>query len=416
MESKVFAGIKYAEFSWAGVGPMSSKYFAEHGATIVKIESHKRLDVLRNSSPFSTNPPNPDSSMMYGRYNDNKYCVTIDLHHPNGQRLAWKLIHWADIVGESFSPGTMKRFGLDYEAVRKVKPDIIYLSSSMQGEGGPHSAYAGVGMNGVNLCGFSEISGWPDRRSAAPHGAYTDFICPRFNAAAIIAALCYRRQTGKGQWIDQSQFESSLHFLAPPIMDYQINGKIFHRNGNRLPGAAPHGIFPCQGDDNWAAISVCSEEKWQKFCQAIGDPALAAREEFSSLSKREENQDELEKLVAAWTITHTNEEVEAIMQSAGVPAHKVSKPRDVYADPQLKSRNYFVPLNHPVMGMQKYEPQSCFILSKTPRQIKTPSPCLGQHNEYVFKELLGLSDDEIAEHLIDGSITTELPGEFKMSM
>jgi len=306
--------------------------------------------------------------------------------------------------------------GFGYEAVRKVRPDIIYLSSSMQGRGGPHSNYAGYGQNAVNLCGFTEVSGWPDRAPTAPYGAYTDYVCARFNALALIAALEYCRRTGKGQYLEQSQFETALHFFSPPIMDYRLNGRIIERDGNRLPNAAPHGVFQCKGDDYWIAISVLNEEQWQNFCLVTGNPSWATQDKFSSLSQRKKNEDELEKLISAWTLNYTAEQIETRLQDAGIPSNVVEKHADVYQDPQLKQRNYFVPLNHPVMGKQSFEPQSCFILSKTPRQINKPSPCLGEHNEYVFKELLKMSDEEIAEHIIDGSITTELPGVFTVSM
>ena len=416
MNQQVFNGLKVAEFAWVIVGPSTSRYLTEHGATVVKIESHKRLDTLRGTSPFADNRPTVDSSMAFGRHNPNKYSVSIDLQHPNGQKLAWKLIQWADIVTESFSPGTMEKWGLGYEDVRKLKPDIIYLSSSMQGRGGPHSGYAGYGMNAVNLCGFTEVSGWQDKGPAAPHGAYTDYISTRFSALALISALDYRRRTGKGQWIEQSQFETSLHFFAPPIMDYQINGWIMKRDGNRHPEAAPHGVFPCKGKDSWIAIAVLNEEQWYNFCQAMDKPNLVKQKEFATLPQRKKYENELEELVANWTRHLMPEEVESLLQKAGVPSHIVAKPKDVYEDIQLEERSYFIPIDHPVMGRQSYEPQSSFILSKTPRRIKRPSPCLGEHNELVFKGLLGMTDEEISEHIADGSITTVLAGEFKVSM
>jgi benzylsuccinate CoA-transferase BbsF subunit len=416
MNRKVFEGIKVAEFAWVVVGPTTSKYLADHGATVVKIESHTHLDTLKGTSPFPAGRITLDGSMCYGRCNSNKYCVSINLEHPNGLKLAWKLINWADIVTESFSPRVMKKLGLDYESVSKVRPDIIYLSSSMQGRGGPHSSYVGYGQNACALIGFAELSGWPDTAPAAPYGPYTDFICPRFNIVALIAALDYRRRTGKGQWIEQSQFETSLHLISPIILDCMVNGRVAKRQGNRLDYAAPHGVFPCKGDDRWIAIAVFNDKDWLAFCNAIGNPEWAKDTEFSTLSQRKEHEDRLEALVAEWTFSYTAEEAEKILQSAGVAANMVARPSDVYEDPQLKYRNYFVRLDHPAMGEQAFEPQSCFILSKTPREITMPSPCIGEHNEYVFKELLGMSADEIAEHIADGSITTELPGDFQVRM
>lgn len=408
MSRKVFEGIKVAEFAWVIVGPSTCRYLADHGATVVKVESHRRLDSMRTLGPFIGGRPTGDNSMAYGRHSANKYCVSIDLGHPNGRKLAWKLIMWADIMTESFTPEVMQRWGLDYESVRKVRPDIIYLSCSTQGRGGPHGGYAAYGPQASPLCGFTELSGWPNQKPMAPFGAYTDYVSPRFNATALIAALDYRRRTGKGQWLEQSIFETCLHFLAPPVMDYLVNERIASRNGNRLPHAAPHGVFPCKGDDRWVAIAVFSDEEWRAFGKAIGNPDWTKRAKFATLSKRKENEDELEKLVAGWTINYAAEQVENMLQDAGVAANIVAKPADVLDDPQLKHRNYFVRLEHQVMGKRVFEPQACYILSKTPREVKMPSPCIGEHNAYVFKELLGMTDDEIAEHIIDGSITTEV--------
>jgi benzylsuccinate CoA-transferase BbsF subunit len=416
MTARVFEGIRVAEFAWTVVGPASSRYLADHGATVVKIESHTRLDTLKGTSPFPTGRATLDGSMCYGRYNANKYSVSLDLEHPEGRQLAWKFIEWADIVTESFSPRVMQKWGLDYPSVSKIKPDIIYLSSSMQGRGGPHSGYTGYGHNACALSGFTELSGWPDDPPAAPYGPYTDFICPRFNATALIAALDYRRRTGQGQWLEQSQFETALQFLAPVFMDYAASGRVARRRGNRLAEATPHGVFPCRGEDSWLAIAVFSEADWDAFVRAIGNPAWAQGSDFATLEKRKENEDRLEEIVAAWTSRYTAAEAEQILQAAGVAASAVQKPSDIYADPQLEHRRYFSRLEHPVMGPQAFEPQACFILSETPREVGRPSPCLGEHNGYVFKELLGLTDDEIAERIADGSITTTLPYDFQVRM
>jgi crotonobetainyl-CoA:carnitine CoA-transferase CaiB-like acyl-CoA transferase len=410
MTKKALEGIKIAEFAWVVVGPSTSRYLADHGATVVKIESHKRLDTNRINGPFVNGIPTPDGSMFFGKHNPNKYSVSIDLQNPKGKELAWKLIKWADIVTESFSPGTMEKLGIGYEEVKKVRPDVIYFSSSMQGRGGPHSNYAGYGQNAINFCGLTEVTGWPDRLPSPPYGACSDYISCRFAAFAILAALAYRRRTGKGQFIDQSQFESTIQFMSVPIMDFQVNGKILTRNGNKLPYASPHGVFQCKGNDRWVSISVMDEEQWQKFCKIMDNPALATNSKYATLAERKKNEEELEKLVNTWTSSRTSEEVEQLLQKAGIPANVVEKPSDIYTDPQIEHRKYFTPLEHSFMGKQKYEAQGCFILSKTPRSIDTPSPCLGEHNEYVFKELLKMTDDDIADYLISGAITTEFTG------
>jgi benzylsuccinate CoA-transferase BbsF subunit len=415
MNKKVFEGIKVAEFAWVVVGPSTSRYLADHGATVVKVESHKRLDTNRINGPFVGGIPTPDGSMFYGKHNPNKYCISIDLGSPSGKELAWKMIMWADIVTESFSPGTMEKWGMGYEDVKKVKPDIIYFSSSMQGRGGPHTSYAGYGQNAVNFSGFTEITGWPDRLPSPPYGAYTDYVSCRYAAFALMAALMYRKKTGKGQYVEQSQFETSIQMVAPPIMDYQINKKIMNRDGNRYPTSAPHGVYQCEGDDRWVAISVMNDQQWPNFCRAIGNPGLANHKDYATLALRKKNEDDLDKLVTTWTLTMTAEEAEAALQKAGVPSNMVEKASDIYVDKQLESRGYFTAMEHSAMGRQKYESQACFLLSKTPREIITPSPCVGEHNEWVFHDMVGMSDDELAEHIIDGSITTECEGKMTSS-
>src|SRR3972149_7967988 len=195
-KKKVFEGVKILEFAWAIVGPASSRYLADHGATVVKVESPQRLDVIRTTNPFASGTPDVDGSMLFGKYNPNKYCVSLDLNKPGGQELARRMMKWADIVTESFSPRMMKRWGLNYENAKKVKPDIIYLSSSMQGNAGPYSSFAGYGYNACSLSGFTELTGWAGPGPASPLPV-PQFICPSLNAIALISALEYKRRTGK---------------------------------------------------------------------------------------------------------------------------------------------------------------------------------------------------------------------------
>jgi len=406
MSRKVFEGLKILEFAWVAVGPETTRYFADHGATVIRIESHTHFDLLRSTSPYPNNKPSINGSMFYGKYNANKYNASLNLNTPRGRKLAWKFIHWADILIESFRPGTMKKWEMDYETVSKVKPDLIYVSSSMQGQTGPHAGYAGVGSMISAVAGFGEISGWPDRTPSPPYGAYSDYFCQRFNAAAIIAALYYRQKTGRGQWLEQSQLENSVYLMSPIFMDYTVNGRITRRYGNRLNQAAPHGVYPCRGDDRWIAITVFTEEQWQIFTKVTGNLSWTSDDKFSSLSNRKQNEDELDILVAKWTSSHIAEELETSLQAAGIPANMVEKSSDLYSDPQLEHRQYYQKLEHPEIGYPSYPQQTNFILSKTPREIVRRSPCLGEHNEYVYKELLGLTEEEIADYIADNIITT----------
>ncbi len=409
---KPFEGIKVAEFAWVAVGPQSTKYLADHGATVVRIESHNHFDLFRGTSPFPDNIPGLNRSMFYGKYNSNKYNISLDLNHPEGRKLVWRLIEWADIVIESYRPGTMKKWGLDYEAVSKVNPEIIYLSTSMQGQTGPFSKYAGVGSMISAVAGMGAISGWPDRMPSPSYGAYSDYFCQRFNAAALVAALDYRRRTGKGQWIEQSQLEGSVYFISPVIMDYFVNGTVAGRDGNRSPLFAPHGVYPCQGDDCWVAIAVQNDRQWEQFCTVTGNTEWTAMSELGTLSGRKQNEDRLDRMIGEWTSQYTAEAVEVMLQDAGIPASVVEKSSDLFNDEQLKHRNFYTWLEHPEIGKAAFQQQANFILSKTPREISEPSPCLGEDNEYVYHELLEMTWDEISDRLADGSITTGLPDGF----
>jgi benzylsuccinate CoA-transferase BbsF subunit len=262
----------------------------------------------------------------------------------------------------------------------------------------------GHGMAGVSLSGFSEITGWPDREPAVPFGAYTDFIAFPHMISALIAALIHRKKTGKGQYIELSQLEASHHFLAPSVMDYRANGRIMTRMGNRSPHAAPHGIYRCQGEgEKWCAIVVSTDEEWRDFCDIIGNPDWTKDPRFATLEARKENEDALDELVERWTLDRPPQEVMTRLQGAGVAAGLVESGEDLVADPQLNHRGTHVILEHPEIGPHIYQPPP-YRFSKTPHELTMPAPCLGQHNEYVLKEVLGMSDDEIAELLVAGAL------------
>jgi len=407
-------GIKVADFSWVIVGPLSMKHLADHGATVVRVESHTRPETSRLSGPYKDNITSIEHSGFYPTYNSSKYGISLDLTKPRGREIALRLIMWADVVAESYTPGTMKEWGLDYESVAKLKPDIIYVSTCQYGQYGPLAQLPGYGQLAAALSGISNAIGWPDLLPSTNAIAHTDFICPHFVVATVMAALDYRRRTGRGVYLDQSQLEAAVHFFAPPVMDYLVNNRIMERSGNRLPYAAPHGAYPCRGNDRWCAIVVFSDEEWRGLCDAMGNPEWTQDPKFATFLGRKENEDELDRLVGQWTINFTAEEVMSLMQAKGVAAGVVEDLKDMFEDPQLKHYGFLRYFEHPVMGEISYQGPP-FRLSKTP-DGQFSAPCLGQHNEYVYKELLGLSDEEIAELLIEKVITTEadLP-EFKPS-
>jgi benzylsuccinate CoA-transferase BbsF subunit len=303
---------------------------------------------------------------------------------------------------ESFAPGVKDRWGLEYEDVKRLKPDIVMLSTSNQGQTGPRAQHPGYGTQLLALAGIAYTTGWPDREPNNPFGAYTDYIAFRYAVTSLISALIYRKRTGEGQYIDLSQYEASIHFMAPLALDYIVNGKIAQREGNRCDRAAPHGAFRCRGKDRWCVIAVFDDQEWNSLCRVIGDSDLACAPRFATLAARKKNEAELEKIIESRTIRFTPEELMTSLQKIGVPAGVAQNGRDlVERDPQLKARDHFVKLKHPEMGECLYD-RIPYRLSKTPDQLKRCAPCLGQDTEKVCCEILGLSDDRFLELLNDG--------------
>lgn len=406
MTKQVFEGLKVADFSWVAVGPVIARELAFHGATVVRVECHRWLDTIRCVPPFKDNIGGVDRSAFYAAYNTNKYGISLDLNMTKGQEIAKKLVRWADVVTDSMSPGAMAKWGLDYESCKKIKPDIIYYSTCQMGQHGPYSGLRGYGYIGVTFAGFTHLTGWPDRDPLPVFNNYSDFISPYYLVTALIAALLYKRKTGKGMYLDQSQVEVGINFLAPALLDYMANGRIACRMGNRDPYMAPHGVFPCRGDDRWVAIAVANEKEWQALRTVMGNPDWIKDPKFSTMPARKENEDDLERLIGEWTQTHTAEQIMQMLQEAKVPAGVVNTAEDLFSDLQLKHREHFRFLEHKVIGRHAYH-SPAYRLSKTPCAIRKPSPCLGEDNEYVYKDILELSDDEIADLLIEGVITTE---------
>lgn len=308
---------------------------------------------------------------------------------------------WADVVIESNAPGVMPKLGLAYEDLRRIKPDIIMLSTNQLGQTGPWRLFKAYGAQAAAMAGFYYLTGHPDEDPPAVFGAYTDMVSPQWTVCATLAALDYRRRTGKGQYLDHSQFEAGVHWLATTVLDYAINGRVAERMGNRDPYAAPHGVYPCRGDDRWCTIAVTNDEEWRSFCKVIGNPDWAKEGKFATLVGRKGNEDELDRLVAERTQNYSPEEVMTLMQRAGVPAGVVATSEDLHHDPQLKHRGHFQVLEHKEMGPTVYDSPP-YRLSKTPAQLYRAAPCMGEHNEYVCKEILGMSDEEIADLMAEG--------------
>jgi benzylsuccinate CoA-transferase BbsF subunit len=403
--SPVLAGLRVWDASWVGVGPLTAKYLADYGATVVHTETAARPDVLRNGPPFRDGVPGLNRSQFFADYNSSKYGLGLDLRHPRGKDVALALARWADVVLESFSPGVMGQLGLGYEALTQVNPSLVMLSTSMNGQTGPRRKFAGFGTVMAAMAGFCEITGWPDRPPGSPYGAYTDFVSPRFAATALLAALDHRRRTGEGQYIDLAQYEASVQLHAPWLLDYEVNGQVVTRDGNRSPAAAPHGIYRCAdegGRERWVAIAVEDDAQWAAFVAALGSPPWALEPRFSTLRGRKAHEDDLDARVSAWTAGLRSTEVFYRLQPdvAAAPVHDA---RDLQQDPQIRYRQYFRELDHTVMGPTLYEGRQA-ELSATPPVLSKAAPCLGEDSRRVLSDLLGLPAAEIDELITLGVV------------
>jgi benzylsuccinate CoA-transferase BbsF subunit len=388
-------GVKVVEFAAFAAGPAVGKHLADHGAMVVHIESRVRPDGFRTHyPPYKDNIHGLNRSGLFALINNDKLDITLNLKKtPQATELAKKIVAWSDVVIENFSPGTMARLGLDYQSLKKVKPDLIMLSSSNLGQSGPHAHHAGFGSQLSSLAGFTHLTGYPNSSPQILYGPYIDYIAVAYGAVAILAALDYKRRTGRGNHIDAAQYETGLQYLAPILLDYKVNGKIAGRNANRDPHASPHGAYPCKGDDSWCALSVHSESEWQALCRVMESPGWTADEKFSSHESRKVNEDELDRRIGEWTIGFTALQLMDKLQAVGVRAAIVNTMKDVYSDPQLAQRPQWVELEHPEIGKMHYQ-RPPFLLTKTPPGPLKRDPLLAEHNDYFYRDLLGLSEPE----------------------
>lgn len=421
---KPFAGIRVADFAWVGVGPIVSKYLADHGAEVVRIESSTYPEALRRVGPFVDDVPGVDRSGYYANFNSSKRGITVNLKHPRGPELIKRFIATCDVVTESFTPGTMAKFGLDYESLRQLRPDLLMISMPLYGQTGPWSSYMGYGHVLQAAAGYNHMTGWPDQPPIGTGVAYTDFLVPHLAATALIAALDYRRRTGKGQYIDFGQMEAAIHGLGTAILDWTANGHEQIRLGNHDMEAAPHNAYRCR-DGRWVVLACATEKHWEGLKAALGRPEWCDMDRMRRRWQRINELKEIDRHLSFWfedftrrgdepalqaeegvegppVRKFTTEEVVQLMQSFGVPCGIVQSPEAMHADPQLAHRGHYWKLQHPVMGLRTYDGPS-FRLSKTPAELTKAAPCLGEDNEYVYKEIVGLSDEEFIELLADGA-------------
>ncbi len=397
------AGIKVADFSWIGVGPITTKALADHGATVVRIECSTRVDGLRINPPFKNNEVDPDMSHFYGTFNTSKLSLDIDMRVPEGLATAKKMIAWADVVIESWRPGAFADSGLTDEEIKKLNPSVIFIHTSLLASGGPLSGLAGYGYHAAAIAGFYPVVGWPDLPPDGPYLAYTDTISPRFITAALLSALDRRRRTGQGCFIEAAQLECGLQFLAPELADYQLSGHVATRNGNRDGDVAPQGVYPCAGDDRWCAVTIATDTQWQSLVALLGEPTWTNDASLTSLPGRQAAHDEIDKHLAAWTAIFDPFELEHKLTAAGIPAGVVQRSSDLLADPQYAHQGFYRYLDHERMGNVPYAGHQ-YRIAGYQNGPRTAAPTLGQHTFEVLTDLLGMDAEEIAEIAAAGAL------------
>ncbi len=397
-----FEGIKVADFSWVAAGPTVAKCLADHGATVVKVESQTRPDLSRTLPPFVDSQPGLNRSYWSFLYGTSKLSLQCNLSIDAGRDLARRVCDWADVVIESFSPGTMKRFGLDYSSLSQNRPELIMFSTSMLGQTGPLSRYAGFGQQAAGFCGLHYITGWPDREPCGVASPYTDVVSPKFGITSLASAIFERRKSGLGQHIDLAQAECSMLFLAPLVLDAAANGKTARAQGFDSLYACPQGVYQCRGTERYIAISVETTEQWNALSNLISGFEFTDTS-YETFESRWNERNQINKYIGLWTEDKDPFELEAKLVGHGIPASVVMRPLDVYNDPQIEARELKQLLNHTECGEVVHFGFPTRFSAKKQMVLAAP-PCIGEHNDHVMRDLLKMSDDEIRELRAAGAI------------
>ena len=434
MKKLPLEGVRMATITPIWAGPFAETMLADWGAEIIKVESQQYC-------PLGTRGPGPrhakfivdmvkghfsaylkegydevngrpwNRSCYFNPHGRNKLSCTMDLMRPKGRDIFRRLIEVSDVFFESNMPHVMENLNLGYEIVSEWNPRIIMVSMPSFGQTGPFKYHRSLGAQLDSYIGGTSVRGYADRDVSSTTTVYHADEAAGMNAAFVIMmALRQRRRTGRGMFVDMAQAETAIPQFGEIIMDYTMNGRVQGPRGNRDPNGAVQGCYRCKGDDRWANITIRTDEEWQGFCRAIGSPDWATDERFSDGLSRWRNHDELDKRIAEWTGRHDHFAVMYMLQKEGVAAGPVEHPDDAYNDPQMKDRGFFEQVTHAECGTHLY-PGLPFRMAKTSSGIRRPPPLLGEHNEYVYKEVLGVPDEEYAELEKEGHIGMDfVPG------
>ena len=385
-------GYRVIDFGWAAAAPRATCLLADMGAEVIKVETRQRPDPVRFGPDNLSRDPEMDP--LFHSINRNKLGILLDLKTSEGIDLVKQLVRISDVVVDNFSPGVMKRLKLEYDDLKKIKADIIKISFPGVGREGPLADVVTYGPSLAGLAGLDSLIGYEGERVLGMQQAYADINAALFGAFAIQMGLYHRERYGEGQHIEVAQIEALLSTMPEPIMDASLNNKVPGTQGNVHPLMPVHNNYPCQGDDKWISIAILTDTEWIGFCKALGDPSWTKDENFADHDKRLKNRRKLDKHIAAWTVDKKPQEIMEILQTAGVAAAPCADTEDRYFDPHFQEREIIVNVEHPATGVD-FVPKVVCNLSETPGEIRRAAPLLGEHNNYVYGELLGLSEDEI---------------------
>jgi crotonobetainyl-CoA:carnitine CoA-transferase CaiB-like acyl-CoA transferase len=410
MTRRPLEGLRVADFSWFGAGPIAGNILSVYGAEVVRVESMAKLDGLRSGQPVAMNAdgtfkPGYNVSGYFNNFNAGKLSIQLNVNLEKGQEIAYRLIEKSDVFLTNFTPRVIEKWNLRYEQLAAVNPRLIASYAPMQGMWGPHKDFLGFGAVLTPVVGISEMSGFPHRDPFGVGTNYPDYVInPTHTVVAILAALRHRNRTGKGQCIELAQVESVVNVLGTAVADYLATGNVQTRGGNRNPIASPHGAFRCADDetsvgspDRWVAIACRTDDQWRAAATVLGHANAADDLRFASFEARKANEDALEAAINEWTRSWRAEDLAEALQAAGVPAGVVQNAQDVLdKDPHVQQRGYYQYLDHPETGRAAYDGPGA-RLSRTPGYFTGPAPLLGEHTFDVCERIVGLTPDEIAD-------------------
>ncbi|MBI4338833.1 MAG: CoA transferase [Chloroflexi bacterium] len=407
---QALSGSRVVDFGTALAGPLVGALLADMGAEVIKIESKTRLDGFRMGRPIIGQDTAggdegkwPDLMPGFHAVNRNKLSVTVDMKTPDGVRLVKALIKKSDVVTNNYAPGVLGRLGLDYPSLAKENPRLVMASMPAAGLTGPLRDMVSYASVVAAASGLMSMIGYEDGEMVGQvQGPWGDVVASLTVTMGIVAALRHRHVTGRGQFIEIAQIEAQTTMLGEALMDYQMNKRVRGPQGNYDPNMAPHNVYRCAGDDRWVAVEVATEEQWKALCKVIGDPDWAKDPRFQTLRSRGENRKELDQRISDWTSSRSPEEVTELLQAVGVAAMTVMNVEDHFTNPHFQHRGFGVEVEQPMVGVE-WLPGFPWRMSKTPGQVQRHAPLLGEHNEYVWCSIVGLSKEEY-ERLVQAEV------------